>query len=455
MATTKRPDANDIAREHGQAGLRAEFDGARREQANGETPPTSGAKLLFPFTWWKDVVAAPLKDPLRLVEGLIGERSIVLIWGPSTVGKSFLIISLCAAIAQGILWFGYKCLTGSVLYVALEGEEGFSNRIKAYTLAFLNRGDDGIEGALPFAIINEQINFGPNDADHGDPANNPSVQRLIATAKDVARQSGLPVRAVVYDNFRTATPGLHGNYDEEVAGFYAKVKYINQHIGGASFVIHNAGKDASRGARGSQFHQDVADVELEAKEVGGKRSFEVIKVRDGKAGALYGFAIDQISLGTVEGIDGAAKEVFSCVVRQTEAPKGEAKKETPKWVLAVEALRAAIIENPIYPTDKKHYPSGVACCSRAMFEKELENRGLVAASEPKEVKDEADRARKMAGNLRGQHSYIRTLLMRLDHYAEYKGICWCPEDKNTNDFNCEKESEKSFSPSRSASHRGK
>ena len=44
----------------------------------------------------------------------------MLIAGPSKAGKSFALISLCVAIAEGLSWFGWPCAQGRVLYVNLE-----------------------------------------------------------------------------------------------------------------------------------------------------------------------------------------------------------------------------------------------------------------------------------------------------------------------------------------------
>lgn len=44
----------------------------------------------------------------------------MLLGGPSKAGKSFGLIELCIAIAEGTEWFGFKCAQGNVLYVNLE-----------------------------------------------------------------------------------------------------------------------------------------------------------------------------------------------------------------------------------------------------------------------------------------------------------------------------------------------
>lgn len=60
----------------------------------------------------------PLAPPL--IEGVLRQGHKMLIAGPSKAGKSFALIELCAAIAEGREWLGWKCTQGKVLYVNLE-----------------------------------------------------------------------------------------------------------------------------------------------------------------------------------------------------------------------------------------------------------------------------------------------------------------------------------------------
>lgn len=56
----------------------------------------------------------------ELIEGVLRKGHKMLIAGPSKAGKSFLLIQLAVAIAEGKNWIGKKCSKGKVLYVNLE-----------------------------------------------------------------------------------------------------------------------------------------------------------------------------------------------------------------------------------------------------------------------------------------------------------------------------------------------
>ncbi|WP_323615904.1 AAA family ATPase [Erysipelothrix rhusiopathiae] len=60
----------------------------------------------------------PLSPPL--IEGVLRQGHKMLMAGPSKAGKSFALIGLTIAIAEGIKWFGWQCTQGRVLYVNLE-----------------------------------------------------------------------------------------------------------------------------------------------------------------------------------------------------------------------------------------------------------------------------------------------------------------------------------------------
>ena len=72
-----------------------------------------------------------------LIDGILRQGHKMLIAGPSKAGKSFSLIELTIAIAEGRDWYGYKCAKGRVLYVNLELDKAsclhrFADVYKAY-----------------------------------------------------------------------------------------------------------------------------------------------------------------------------------------------------------------------------------------------------------------------------------------------------------------------------------
>ena len=55
-----------------------------------------------------------------LIDGILRQGHKMLIAGPSKAGKSYALIELCCAVAEGKEWFGFKCTQGRIMYVNLE-----------------------------------------------------------------------------------------------------------------------------------------------------------------------------------------------------------------------------------------------------------------------------------------------------------------------------------------------
>ena len=55
-----------------------------------------------------------------LIDGVLRQGHKMLLAGPSKAGKSYALIQLCCAIAEGKEWLGWKCAQGRVMYVNLE-----------------------------------------------------------------------------------------------------------------------------------------------------------------------------------------------------------------------------------------------------------------------------------------------------------------------------------------------
>lgn len=89
------------------------------------------------WTDWKDYIESindDLPDPESLkaewdnlpelspplIDGILRQGHKMLIAGPSKAGKSYALIEMCIAIAEGKDWFGFRCTKGKVLYVNLE-----------------------------------------------------------------------------------------------------------------------------------------------------------------------------------------------------------------------------------------------------------------------------------------------------------------------------------------------
>ena len=84
------------------------------DYVEGATDELPGMALL------SDFADNPPKQPEELITGVLRRGHKMLISGSSKAGKSFLLMELCIALAEGISWLGFRCKQGKVLYVNLE-----------------------------------------------------------------------------------------------------------------------------------------------------------------------------------------------------------------------------------------------------------------------------------------------------------------------------------------------
>lgn len=81
------------------------------EDMNDNLPDPESLEDLFE----QEIQLAP-----ELIKGVLRQGHKLLIAGPSKAGKSFLLMQLVIAIAEGLKWLGFQCTQGKVLYVNLE-----------------------------------------------------------------------------------------------------------------------------------------------------------------------------------------------------------------------------------------------------------------------------------------------------------------------------------------------
>ena len=90
-----------------------------------------------------------------LVKGLIPRAGFVVIWGPPKCGKSFLTFDLAMHVALGWEYRGRRVKQGCVVYCALEGAQGFVNRVEAFRREKLS----GEMSSPPFHLMSWALNL--------------------------------------------------------------------------------------------------------------------------------------------------------------------------------------------------------------------------------------------------------------------------------------------------------
>lgn len=313
----------------------AERDGIESVRALLDNAPTLEPVKLKPR--FKLLTCAELHDlpPLKWrVRGVLPDRGLAVIAGPSASGKSFLAFDLAAAIACGWRWFGHRVEAAPVVYAALEGEAGYKLRADAWITNKGTKPPDTMRLMLaPFKLTEAQ-----------------DVQDLAAV---------VPAGAVVIvDTLNRAAPTADENSSRDMGEILEGAKRLQSLTDGLVILVHHTGKDESRGLRGHSSLFAALDAVVTVKRDGDRREWSLTKSKDGTEGDAHPFKLLTETLGTDEHGD----PLTSCViVPSNEAPIGKKPKrmgKCQKAVLDLIASNLSGIESREVASQLKQYDNG-------------------------------------------------------------------------------------------------
>ena len=127
---------------------------------------------------------------------------------------------------------------------------------------------------------------------------------------------GFPVGLIVIDTLNRVMGGADENASDAMGTLITQVDAIKEATDATVFIVHHAGKDNSRGARGHSSLRAAVDAEFEVTRNGRVRSIKVTKSRDGTDGVTYPVELVLIKLGLDKDLDA----ITSCVADQPTAP---------------------------------------------------------------------------------------------------------------------------------------
>jgi hypothetical protein len=229
-----------------------------------------------------------------IIKGLLPKAQVGMIYGESTAGKSFVAMDMLGSIARGLPWRGMRTRQGRVVLVVAEGLMGARGRLKAYA-----QHHDVDLAEVPFGII-------------GDVPSMLLKEDVKALAKQVVDWGGADI--IVLDTLAQSSAGANENSGEDMGKVLAHCRGLNKMTGAMVLLVHHAGKDASRGARGWSGLKGAMDVEIEvtrSKLLG--RNIQLSKAKDGDEGKAMGFKLHVVTIGTDEDGD----PITSCVVEHS------------------------------------------------------------------------------------------------------------------------------------------
>lgn len=206
------------------------------------------------------------KHPLEidwLIEDIVPSNSVGMIYGASGSGKSHIILSMAAMIANGVPWFDKDTKQGNVLVMAGEGLSGLSRRLKAIEIENNLTIDQG-----NLHISNRAIGL---DTDDGYK----QVEQAINALET-------PPELIFIDTLSRHLMNSEENNNDHMSRFINKLEDIRLQYGCTIILVHHTGKSSNNGARGASALKANIDFSFEVTCTDAKKKclFSCDKMKD-------------------------------------------------------------------------------------------------------------------------------------------------------------------------------
>lgn len=287
-----------------------------------EHSPEHSATIDDEFIPIGDFIASP-PNSSYLVKGVLPASGLGQFFGPSHVGKSFVMIDLACHVALGRDWHGHKTKKTSVLYIAAEGIAGLKLRFRAWFQA-------------------HNVAPPPNLRIRTIPTN---LTEAEATAAIAERMERLPERPelVLIDTFATNYGPGSENDDEDMKAAIAGLRRIQGD--GLVLSAHHTGHADKTRSRGHSSLFAALDVEIHVTQEAKRVRIGHTKLRDGGS-KIENIAEFEFKAVPLPWADEDGDPLNSAVLVKTEQSgtcSATAERLPASQRIALDALRAALV----------------------------------------------------------------------------------------------------------------
>ena len=218
------------------------------------------------------------RDPPEwMVEGLVPQTDLAMMYGNPGAGKSFVALDLAFAISQGLTFFNRVSQAGPVVWIAAEAAGAMRNRAKAYAQA------RGVQlDATDFWVIEQTLSLmSQEDAK--------ALTQAVAPVKP---------KLIIIDTLAAASGGANENSGEDMNVVLSHCRKLHEETGALVLLVHHSGKDATRGARGWSGLRAAVNTEfmVHHDDASPIRKVVVTKQRDAEDGVELPFKLQSVPL---------------------------------------------------------------------------------------------------------------------------------------------------------------
>lgn len=267
----------------------------------------TGKKTRMAPLWWRQKRAL---SPSWIIDGMVPEGpSIVTLFSPSGVGKTFFVLDMALTISTGVGdFFGHKAKEGKVLYLCGEGEVAVSVRIQCW----LEQHNIKDVSKVKFYLDNIPFSF--------DNVNEYEEFIEALEAKFCTKKPDIVIvdtMNLFMENDENSTQG---------ASFFIKrLKCFTSKYNCTIILVHHTGLKEEKRERGSSAFKGAIDSELMLSNINGIKKVEQTKNRNGKIMEPIFLKFEEHDVeayrDTITG-----ETIRDCILVKTEAPKVEKSK---------------------------------------------------------------------------------------------------------------------------------
>ena len=265
----------------------------------------------YPYKTFDELSAEPV-EKRWLIKGIFARGETSAWIAPPGAMKSALMAEASICIAAGESWHGYRNKGAvGVVYFAIERADLVNRRLRAHALR------QGLKG-LPIFVSSAVIDLTTPDA----------FIKVIKTVRDIEQRFGTSIGLIIIDTFAKliAAAGGDENSAQHQGLIFASVQRVKNNIDAHVALIGHTGKDATRGARGSNAILGDVDVmvELSGDDI---RTATVTKANDAPEGQLFAFKSEVVEFKRDEDGD----PVTVNIVSNEEVSSQSERKPRDRW----------------------------------------------------------------------------------------------------------------------------
>jgi len=207
--------------------------------------------------------------------------ALIAIYAPPGAGKSFYAVTAALELAHGVEWIQPLSRPYRVLYVPAEKETDIRDRMEAWSV--------GTGRSIPdrFVMLPQRAQLG-NEID---------VLLLVRTIEQER------IDVVILDTYAAMTAGIDENSSKDTGRVMEQLDTIRRATkGGTVIAVHHAGKDTTKGMRGSTAFLGAVDLSIELRPSDGSNiEARVVKANAGAQPMPEHYRLEPVALEPAPG----------------------------------------------------------------------------------------------------------------------------------------------------------